>query len=121
MKPNTYQIGDTDQRPWGTWLVLDIMPTAVVKKLIVAPGKRISLQRHRHRSERWIVVEGVATVQKEDEQFTLHPGQCAFLPQMCKHRLSNETDTPATLIEIQYGQFLSEDDIERFNDDYGRF
>ena len=120
MKSETYHIGEADERPWGTWQVLDIMPKAVVKKIVVEPGCRISLQRHRFRSERWIVVEGAATVQKDDEVFTLHPGQCAFLPQMCKHRLSNEGTVPATLIEIQYGEMLSEEDIERFNDDYGR-
>lgn len=120
MNPETYQIGDKDSRPWGTWHVLDIMPKAVVKKIVVVPGGRLSLQRHRFRSERWIVVEGVATVQKDDELFTLHPGQCAYLPQMSKHRLTNESDAPTTIIEIQYGEQLSEDDIERFDDDYGR-
>lgn len=120
MTPSSYTVGDADVRPWGSWKVLDVMPAIVVKKLIVSPGKRISLQRHRFRSERWIVVDGVATVRKDDRVLHLNPGEGVFLPQGCLHRLGNETDQPVMLIEIQFGSPLSEDDIERFNDDYGR-
>lgn len=120
MIPNSYTTGQTDRRPWGTWKVLDVMPHVVVKKLVIDPGRRISLQRHRFRSERWIVVDGVACVQKDGEVIHLNPGEGVFLPQGCMHRLANDSSEPATIIEIQFGELLSEDDIERFNDDYGR-
>jgi len=120
MTPCSYEAGQSDVRPWGSWKVLDVMPGIVVKKLVVEPGKRISLQRHRYRTERWIVVAGVATVRKDDATMHLAPGEGVLLPQGCLHRLGNETDSPAILIELQFGAPLSEDDIERFTDDYGR-
>lgn len=120
MIPTTYRIGDADARPWGRWSVLDIAPRLVVKKLTVEPGKRISLQRHRRRSERWIVMQGVATVQKDDQRITLRTGDGVVIPQNCLHRLSNESAEPLTVLEVQFGEQLSEDDIERFDDDFGR-
>lgn len=115
-----YAIGQKDSRPWGSWEVLSVMPTSVVKKLMVLPGKRTSLQRHFHRAECWVVVEGVATVSKDGEDFQLEPGNVAFLPENCLHRLENKTQSPVHLIEIQLGDSLREDDIERITDDYGR-
>lgn len=95
-------------------------PQLVVKKLTVNPGRRISLQRHRFRSERWILMEGVATVQRDRETSLLRPGDGVMIPQNCLHRLSNDTDAPITVLEVQFGELLSEDDIERFDDDFGR-
>lgn len=120
MIPARYNIGDSEGRPWGRWAVLDITPQLVVKKLIVEAGKRISLQRHKFRSERWIVTQGTATVQKDEETIWLHPGEGVLIPQNCLHRLANDSSEPVTLLEIQYGELLSEDDIERFDDDFGR-
>lgn len=120
LEPMPYKAGDADTRPWGSWLVMDAMPRSVVKKLSILPGHRISLQRHRHRSELWTVVDGTASVQCDRQHYTLRAGEQIFLPKGCLHRLSNETDAPVTVIEIQFGNILSEEDIERFNDDYGR-
>lgn len=120
MKPNTYKVGDHEDRPWGSWIVMDVMPRAVVKKITLIPGARISLQRHKFRSERWIVVEGTASIRQGMQLKKLCAGESAYLPKLCLHRLANEEDQPLVLIEVQFGEILSEDDIERFDDDYGR-
>ena len=120
MTPTRYSASDTDTRPWGRWTVLDIAPGLVVKKLIVDSGTRISLQRHKFRSELWIAMDGVASVLCGENVLQLRPGEWALIPRNCIHRLSNESAEPITLLEIQYGEQLSEDDIERFDDDYGR-
>lgn len=120
MIPARYNIGDSDERPWGRWVVLDRTEHLVVKKLMVEAGKRISLQRHKFRSERWIAMDGVATVQRDAETIILNPGEGVMIPQNCKHRLANEGDKPIAILEIQFGEILSEDDIERFDDDFGR-
>ncbi|MBQ3217642.1 MAG: phosphomannose isomerase type II C-terminal cupin domain [Akkermansia sp.] len=116
----TYKVGEQGERPWGRWQVLDLQSHVVVKKLLVVPGGRISLQRHNHRTERWIVTEGVATVRLDDVVTRLKVGQSIMIPCGSLHRLSNDGDVNLALIEIQIGDFLSEDDIERFKDDYGR-
>ena len=95
-------------------------PELVVKKLTVYPGKRLSLQRHRYRTERWIIMQGEALVQRDDELLSLRSGEGVMIPQNCKHRLCNESDEPAIVLEVQFGELLSEDDIERFDDDFGR-
>lgn len=120
MNVNTYKQGDRDERPWGNWLVYDVLPHAVVKKIEILPGRRISLQRHQHRSERWIVVEGIASVSRDKEQLTVHAGESVFIPCQSIHRLANNGTDLLVIIEIQYGDYLSEKDIERFTDDYGR-
>lgn len=120
MIPATYHIGDSDSRPWGRWVVLDKAPQLVVKKLTVDAGKRISLQRHRFRSERWIVMEGEAVVQRDEALVVLRAGDGIMIPQNCLHRLTNESSSAITVLEVQFGEILSEDDIERFDDDFGR-
>ena len=116
----TYELGEQGARPWGEWIVLDKQSHVVVKKLLVYPGGRLSLQRHSHRSERWIVTEGVATVYCDGIITHLEVGESIKIPCRSIHRLSNDGESPLALIEIQLGNYLSEDDIERFNDDYGR-
>lgn len=101
-------------------MVLDKAPQLVVKKLTVEPGKRISLQRHRFRTERWLVTQGEVAVQKGEECMTLRAGEGIMIPQNCPHRLSNESAEPICVLEIQFGDLLSEDDIERLEDDFGR-
>ncbi len=116
----TYTVGEQGERPWGRWQVLDLQSHVVVKKLLVVPGGRISLQRHNHRTERWTVTEGVATVRLDDVVTRLRVGQSIMIPCGSLHRLSNEGEEDLALIEIQIGDLLSEEDIERFKDDYGR-
>lgn len=116
----TYHVGEKGTRPWGEWQVLDLQSHVVVKKLLVYPGERLSLQRHQHRTERWIVTEGVATVQCDNNIIHLNVGESIMIPRGSMHRLSNRGTAPVALIEVQIGNYLSEDDIERFNDDYGR-
>ena len=100
--------------------MLDVVPCLVVKKLTVEPGRRISLQRHHSRHERWIVMEGEAAVQCGGESMLLRAGEGVLIPRGCPHRLTNATDKLISVLEIQYGEKLSEDDIERLEDDYGR-
>ena len=116
----TYHVGEQGTRQWGEWQVLDLQSHVVVKKLLVYPGGRLSLQRHQYRTERWIVTEGVATVQCDNNLMHLNVGESIMIPCGSMHRLSNQGTAPLALIEVQIGNYLSEEDIERFNDDYGR-
>ena len=116
----TYHVGETGTRPWGEWQVLDLQSHVVVKKLLVYPGGRLSLQKHQYRTERWIFTEGVATVQCDNNLMHLNVGESIMIPCGSMHRLSNQGTAPLALIEVQIGNYLSEEDIERFNDDYGR-
>ena len=116
----TYHVGEQGTRPWGEWQVLDLQSHVVVKKLLVYPGARLSLQRHQYRTERWIVTDGVATVQCDKNIMHLNVGESIMIPCGSLHRLSNQGTAPLALVEVQIGNYLSEDDIERFNDDYGR-
>ena len=107
-------------RPWGTYEVLESGPSFQVKHLTLKPGASISLQRHQHRAEHWVVVRGTAAVVRGDESYELTENQSTYVPQGVKHRLSNPGDAPLEIIEVQTGSYLGEDDIERFEDDYKR-
>lgn len=107
-------------RPWGTYRDIDWETDFRVKRIVVKPGGRLSLQRHAHRSEHWVVVEGVATVTLGDTVTRIARNQSIYVPAGEKHRLENRTDRPLHLIEAQVGDYLGEDDIERFDDVYGR-
>tara|TARA_Y100000589_G_scaffold71273_1_gene63722 strand:- start:25030 stop:26463 length:1434 start_codon:yes stop_codon:yes gene_type:complete len=107
-------------RPWGAYTSLIEDTSWQVKKIEVNPGAKLSLQMHHHRSEHWIVANGTATVQINNEIFVLSENQSTFIPLGAKHRLSNPGKIPLILIEIQSGNYLGEDDIVRFEDDYGR-
>lgn len=115
-------IGDRARhyRPWGYYQSIDVGPSHQVKRLVVSPGRRLSLQKHRHRSEHWTVVEGVAEVTIDDRVLTVHPNESVYIPLGAVHRAANPGETPVTIIEVQYGDYLGEDDIVRFEDDYGR-
>ena len=91
-----------------------------MKKLVIKAGESLSLQLHKYRSEHWIVVDGTAKVEIGDNVSTLSVNQSIYVPLGTKHRLSNPGETPLTLIEIQNGKYLGEDDIVRFEDKYGR-
>ena len=107
-------------RPWGSYQGIDLGQRFQVKRLTVSPGSRLSLQSHRHRAEHWVVVEGVAEVTCDDEVFQLQPNQSTYIPLGAVHRLANPGTEPLHVIEVQSGEYLGEDDIERYEDVYGR-
>jgi mannose-1-phosphate guanylyltransferase/mannose-6-phosphate isomerase len=107
-------------RPWGNYQSLDRGARYQVKRIVVNPGGRLSLQRHKHRAEHWVVVSGAATVTVNDDVRTLRENESAYIPLGAVHRLENLGDTPLELIEVQSGSYLGEDDIERLDDVYKR-
>ena len=107
-------------RPWGSYDSLAVGPGFQVKRIVVKPGAALSLQRHQRRAEHWIVVSGTAEVTCDDRVFEVGENQSTYIPLGSKHRLRNTTDEPVELIEVQSGDYLGEDDIERFDDVYGR-
>lgn len=115
-----YAVGQHDTRPWGEWLVIDVGPGFVVKRITVRPGQRLSLQRHRYRDERWVVVAGTAQVTLDGTVFALGPGEATHVVRSVAHRVENRGSDDVVFIEVQTGPALSEDDIERLDDDYGR-
>jgi mannose-1-phosphate guanylyltransferase/mannose-6-phosphate isomerase len=110
----------TVYRPWGSYTVLEEGNGYKVKRLTVLPGKRLSLQMHHHRSEFWVVVKGTAKVTVDDREFLLRKGESTFIPIGAKHRLENPGKVTLEVIEVQIGEYLGEDDIVRFADDFGR-
>jgi mannose-6-phosphate isomerase-like protein (cupin superfamily) len=119
-KFGSYETGQSDVRPWGDWEVLDCGAGYVVKRIRVTPGGRLSLQRHQHRAEQWTVVSGVARVTVGEQLLDLGPGQSVAVPHGAIHRMENFGAEDMVLIEVQHGPLLSEDDIERLEDVYGR-
>jgi mannose-1-phosphate guanylyltransferase/mannose-6-phosphate isomerase len=107
-------------RPWGWYDSIDQGPRFQVKRILVKPGARLSLQLHHHRAEHWIVVSGTAEVVNGDQVLMLTENQSTYIPLGQKHRLSNPGKTPLEIIEVQSGSYLGEDDIVRFDDSYGR-
>jgi len=110
----------TVYRPWGSFQNLDRGERFQVKRLIIKPGASISLQKHNKRSEHWVVVKGVATVTRGDEIFELQTNQSTYIPLGTRHKLENRAADDLEIVEIQTGHYLGEDDIERFEDQYGR-
>jgi len=109
-----------DYRPWGWFESLVNMPGYQVKRLHVYPGAALSLQSHQHRSEHWVVVSGTASVVRDDEVLTLATNESVYIHVGQKHRLANETDAQLTVIEVQTGEYLGDDDIVRYEDVYRR-
>ena len=107
-------------RPWGSFDAVDQGAGFKVKRIIVDPGKKLSLQRHRHRAEHWVVVRGRAEVTVAGDVFVLDINQSTYIPPGTVHRLANVHDEPLEIIEVQTGDYLGEDDIERLEDDYHR-
>lgn len=110
----------SEQRPWGSYRVIDNDAGFQVKRITVRPGASLSLQMHRKRAEHWVVVRGLARVTRGDEVFDLKAGETAFIPLGARHRLENPGAETLHLIEVQLGDYLGEDDIVRFEDRYGR-
>jgi mannose-6-phosphate isomerase-like protein (cupin superfamily) len=109
-----------DRRPWGYYVVLSDSDDHKVKRIVVYPGKRLSLQRHRRRAEHWTVISGSPVVTRGQEQIRLMPGESIDIPLGAMHRVFNPGHEPVVFIEVQMGDYFGEDDIERFEDDFGR-
>jgi len=109
-----------DERPWGNYQVLEDADTHKVKRIVVAPGHRLSYQRHQKRAEHWYVISGEATVTLEGVDHVVNPGEAIDIPRGNAHRVSNKATDSLVFIEVQVGDYFGEDDIERLEDDYGR-
>jgi mannose-1-phosphate guanylyltransferase/mannose-6-phosphate isomerase len=107
-------------RPWGWYDSIDSGPRFQVKRIMVKPGASLSLQKHHHRAEHWIVVTGTAEVTNGDQVMLLTENQSTYIPLGQVHRLANPGKVPLEIIEVQSGSYLGEDDIVRFEDTYGR-
>jgi mannose-6-phosphate isomerase-like protein (cupin superfamily) len=112
--------GNRTDRPWGSFFVLDDLAYTKVKRLLVNPGQRLSLQSHEHRDEHWVVVRGEATVTLNETTSKFGYGQHIFVPRGTKHRIACEGKEPVEIIEVQVGDAFPEEDIVRYSDDYGR-
>lgn len=109
-----------DIRPWGEYWVLEDVETHKVKRILVNPGGRLSLQYHHKRGEVWTIVSGTGTITIDKEVKDYTAGQVAQIPQGAVHRIENNTNEPVVFIEVQYGTYFGEDDIVRLEDDYNR-
>lgn len=117
---DSHRLHRTAHRPWGTYTVLEEGPGYKIKRIVVKPGAALSLQMHRHRSEHWVVVNGTAKVTNGENEMILEENESTFVPAGSKHRLANPGESDLTVIEVQSGAYLGEDDIVRFDDVYGR-
>jgi mannose-1-phosphate guanylyltransferase/mannose-6-phosphate isomerase len=107
-------------RPWGSYDSIDFGDRFQVKRLMVKPGGVLSLQMHHHRAEHWIVVSGTARITCDDKVFLLSENESTYIPVGSKHRIENPGKVPVHIVEVQSGSYLGEDDIVRFEDNYGR-
>jgi mannose-1-phosphate guanylyltransferase/mannose-6-phosphate isomerase len=110
----------TVERPWGSYTVLEKGNRYKIKRVVLNPKAKLSLQIHHHRSEHWVVVSGTARVTKGDDVFDVHPNESTFIPISVRHRLENPGIIPLQIIEVQNGDYVEEDDIERLDDEYQR-
>lgn len=108
------------QRPWGWYHNIDEGHGFKVKRILVNPRAKLSLRRHRHRAEHWVVVKGLAEVTCDDKVFQMRENESTFIALGATHRLANPGDSPLEIIEVQSGSYLGEDDIEQLDDAYGR-
>ncbi len=109
-----------DQRPWGSFTVLDEADGFKVKRIEVLPGRRLSYQKHAQRAEHWIVVKGTANVTLDDREVLVEAGQAIDITIGAAHRVENRGGETLVFIEVQRGDYLGEDDIVRLQDDFGR-
>ena len=116
----SHKLHKTVYRPWGSFTILEEGPHFKIKRIEVKPYSSLSLQLHHHRSEHWVVLKGEAQVVNGEQTMTIKRDQSTFIPAGHKHRLSNAIDTPLVIIEVQTGKYIGEDDIVRFEDNYGR-
>ena len=118
-RPEALQ-GTRGWRPWGWFETIEEGLRFKVKQIHVEPGAKLSLQKHWHRSEHWVVVKGTALVTCGDKEFVLRENESTFIPATVRHRLENPGKVPLLLIEVQSGEYVGEDDIVRLEDVYGR-
>jgi mannose-6-phosphate isomerase-like protein (cupin superfamily) len=118
--PVRYAVGNRDERPWGTWEVLAVGVGYTLKRIVVSPGQRLSLQYHEFRAEHWTVVQGCAEAEIDGVCHALAAGEHVFVPLHAPHRVRNTGSEPLVIIEVQTGAYLDEHDIIRLSDDYGR-
>lgn len=115
------EVHTTIYRPWGSYTVLEVGPRHKLKRIVVQPGEKLSLQMHYHRSEHWVVIRGTARIVVGDsEEHFVHENESIFVPKTAKHRLQNPGKVPLEIIEVQVGEYVGEDDIERYDDVYNR-
>ena len=119
-QPSLTEIHQTVFRPWGSYTVLEEQPNFKIKRIVLNPGARLSLQMHQHRSEHWVVVSGVATITNDGNEYTLHENQSTYIAKTYPHRLANNSSELLSIIEVQCGTYVGEDDIVRLDDMYGR-
>ena len=119
-KRKEHLLHSTVYRPWGWFQILETRDQFQLKVINLNPNSKISLQRHKHRAEHWVVVAGTATVTRGDDIIELKQNESTFIPIGMIHRIENKTSDLLEIIEVQSGSYLGEDDIERFDDDYGR-
>ncbi len=110
----------TVERPWGSYTVLEKGEGYKIKRIVLNAGAKLSLQLHRRRSEHWVVVSGTAKVTRENDIYLVKTNESTYIPVNTKHRLENPEEVPLQMIEVQNGDYVEEDDIERFEDIYGR-
>jgi mannose-6-phosphate isomerase len=109
-----------DHRPWGYYVVLADEEDHKVKRIVLCPGKRFSLQRHKRRDEHWYLISGEAVATIDKREVALRVGEHVNIPRGTLHRLENSGDVNVVFIEVQTGEYFGEDDIERIDDDFGR-
>jgi len=119
-RPTLTEIHQTVYRPWGSYTVLEESVNYKIKRIIVNPNQKLSMQMHNYRSEHWVVVSGIASISNNDNEYNLEKNQSTYISQGQRHRLANNTNELLIIIEVQCGQYVGEDDIVRFNDNYGR-
>ncbi len=119
-KTGEHLIHRTVYRPWGSYTILEESERYKIKRLVINPGTKLSYQLHNHRSEHWVVVSGTARVTNGENTYDVHPNESTYIPMSTKHRLENPGKIPVQIIEVQNGEYLEEDDIVRFEDDYKR-
>ncbi|MGH9297961.1 MAG: phosphomannose isomerase type II C-terminal cupin domain [Acidimicrobiales bacterium] len=111
---------ETDERPWGSYTVLEDATDHKIKRIVVLPGKRLSYQRHERRSEHWFVLSGTGTVTLGGDRVELRPGDAVDVAEGTAHRIENTGERELVFIEVQHGSYFGEDDIVRLEDDFGR-
>jgi mannose-6-phosphate isomerase len=111
---------ESEERPWGSWHVIDVADGYKIKRIHVNPGARLSLQSHEHRSEHWVVIRGEATCEINGTESVVRHDESIDVPLGARHRLGNQGTDELVIVEVQLGSYTGEDDISRYEDDYGR-